>query len=79
MIGKLFDYMRGRHTAFAVFFAAAGTAMQWFHKLDGNYIALVTVIQGWVFARAASEDRVQINTTNISNAQPATPPSAPTA
>lgn len=30
--------------------------MQWFHRLDGNYIALITAVQGFVFAHAAQEN-----------------------
>lgn len=30
--------------------------MQWFHKLDGNYIALITALQGFVFAHSVQEN-----------------------
>jgi hypothetical protein len=29
--------------------------MQWFHRLDGNYIALITAIQGFVFAHSTAQ------------------------
>jgi len=56
MLKKIMDWCQGRHTAFAVFFAAAGTVMQWYHKLDMNYVALIGAVQGFVFAHSAKED-----------------------
>lgn len=52
---KLTNYFQGRHTTFAIFFALVGSAMQWFHRLDGNYIALITAIQGFVTVHSAIE------------------------
>lgn len=46
----------GRTATFALFFLLAGLGLAWFHRLDGNFIALCTVIQGMVLARAVSDD-----------------------
>lgn len=53
---KIFQYLSGRHTSFAVFFTLMGTLLAWFHRLDPSYVMLVTAIQGWVFAHSAKED-----------------------
>lgn len=49
-------WAQGRHTLFAIYFAGAGTILQCFHKLDGNFIALITAVQGFVFAHSWKED-----------------------
>jgi len=46
----------GRTATFALFFLLAGLGLAWFHRLDGSFIALCTVIQGMVLARAVSDD-----------------------
>jgi hypothetical protein len=56
MFKRLTDYLQGRHTTFAIFFALSGSFMQWFHHLDGNYIALITAVQGLVLAHSAQEN-----------------------
>ncbi|HEY6767568.1 MAG TPA: hypothetical protein VI386_22660 [Candidatus Sulfotelmatobacter sp.] len=55
-MNKMFQYLSGRHTAFAAFFAATGTVMQCYHKLDLNYVALIGAVQTFVFAHSAKED-----------------------
>lgn len=57
MLKRFFGWCAGRHTGFAVFFALMGTLLQWFHRLDGQYIALITVLQGWVFAHSYQENK----------------------
>lgn len=57
MFKSLMNKLQGRHTAFALFFTLSGTLMAWFHRLDPNYVALITVIQGWVFAHSYKEDK----------------------
>lgn len=57
MLQKIFAYCSGRHTAFAIFFALVGTGLQVYHRLDANYIGLITVIQGWVFAHSYQENK----------------------
>jgi hypothetical protein len=56
MIRKFFNALQGRHTALAIFFTLMGTALAWCHKLEMPYVALVTAIQGWVFAHSFKED-----------------------
>ena len=56
MILKIIKWCNGRHTVFALYFAFMGTALAWFHKLDANFIALITAIQGLVFAHSVKED-----------------------
>ncbi len=61
MFKTLMDKLQGRHTAFALFFTLSGTVMAWFHRLDPNYVAFITVIQGWVFAHSYKEDKFNID------------------
>jgi hypothetical protein len=56
MFQKLTSFFQGRHTFFAVGFALFGGILQWVHRLDGNYIALITTIQGFVFAHSTQEN-----------------------
>lgn len=56
MFQKVVRYVLGRHTLFALFFAIFGSVLQWYHRLDGNFIALITAVQGFVFAHSAKED-----------------------
>lgn len=56
MFKKLIQWAQGRHTLFAVFFALFGSVLQWFHRLDMNYIALIGAVQAFVFAHSCKED-----------------------
>jgi len=56
MFKKMLMWCQGRHTLFAVFFAASGTVLEWFHRLDLNYVALIGAVQGFVFAHSFKED-----------------------
>ena len=56
MLSTIFKWCSGRHTGFAAFFAVSGTALQYYHRLDMNYIALVTAVQGLVLAHSVKED-----------------------
>lgn len=58
---KLVQAVRGRHTLFALFFALSGTAMAWFNHLSPEYVALVTAIQGWVFAHHCTDNNTDSN------------------
>jgi hypothetical protein len=60
MLQKVFQWAQGRHTTFAVYFALAGTVLQVFHKLDGNFIALITAVQGFVFAHSYQENKFAV-------------------
>lgn len=61
MFKNIVEKLQGRHTAFALFFTFSATAMAWFHRLDPNYVAFVTVMQGWVFAHSLKEDKFNSN------------------
>lgn len=56
MFSKLVKWAQGRHTLFALYFALTGTVLQCFHKLDGNFIALIAAVQAFVFAHAVQEN-----------------------
>ena len=56
MFKKMIGWCQGRHTLFALYFTLAGTALQIFHKLDGNFIALIAAVQAFVFAHSAQEN-----------------------
>lgn len=62
LLASFFEACQGRHTAFAVSFAVMGTVMAWFHRLDMSYIALIGVIQGWVFAHSYQENKFAAET-----------------
>lgn len=57
MFARIFRWCQGRHTAFAIFFTIVGSALAWHQRLDMSYVALVTAIQGWVFAHSYKEDK----------------------
>lgn len=56
MLSKLFRWLQGRHTGFAIYFTLMGTTLSWFHKLDINFIMLIGAIQSFVLAHSAKED-----------------------
>lgn len=56
MFGKLIDKLKGRCTAFAIFFALSSTIMAWFKHLDPNYIGAIVAIQGWMVVHSGKED-----------------------
>jgi hydrogenase/urease accessory protein HupE len=56
-VQKMFAFFQGRHTFFALFFTLMGTIMAWYHRLDMSYVALVTAVQGLVFAHSYKEDQ----------------------
>jgi hypothetical protein len=55
-ISTLFNFFCGRATTFAIAFAIAGTVLAFTGHLDTNYVALITAIQGLVFAHSWKED-----------------------
>jgi len=65
MFAKIFQWCQGRHTAFALFFTFAGTAMAWYHRLDMSYVALITAVQGLVFAHSCKEDHFDGGQPNV--------------
>jgi hypothetical protein len=56
VLQKLFAYCSGRHTAFAGFFALAGVILQWFHHLDGTFVAYMTSLMGMVLGHSIQEN-----------------------
>ena len=56
MFQKIANWCQGRHTLFALFFTISGTILEYFHKLDMNYVALIGAVQGFVFAHSYKED-----------------------
>jgi hypothetical protein len=57
-MNKIFKFFGGRSTFFAFMFALAGIVLAFKGHLDGNYIALATVIHGWIVVRAVAEDKL---------------------
>jgi hypothetical protein len=50
------NWLGGRHTMFAGFFAVYGSLLQWTHKLDATYIAFIGTIMGFVISHSIKED-----------------------
>lgn len=55
-LAPIFNFFNGRATTFAIFFSIAGTTLAFKGHLDGTYVALITAIQGLVFAHSWKED-----------------------
>ena len=53
---SFFSSIGGRSTAFAVYFTIIGTVLQWFGKLDMQYIGLIAVVQALVLGHSVKED-----------------------
>jgi hypothetical protein len=77
MFSTIFKWCSGRHTLFAAFFAISGTALQYYHRLDMNYIALVTAVQGLVLAHSAKEDYTEYKNNQLQSMIPAPPVQIP--
>jgi len=56
---KITGFFQGRHTMFALFFTIIGSILAWKNKLDPNFVAFASVMQGWVFAHSYKEDKFQ--------------------
>lgn len=56
MLQKLIKWSSGRHTLAAVWFALTGLGLAWFHRLDGNYVALCVALQGYILVHSGKED-----------------------
>ena len=59
MFKNLVNYMQGRHTLFAAFFAVAGVALQWFHRLDSTFVAYMTALMGMVLGHSIQENHFE--------------------
>lgn len=64
----MFEYLKGRHTAFAAFFAVIGVILQWFHRLDATFVAYMTSLMGMVLGHSMQENHFNVNT-NITDVQ----------
>lgn len=56
VIGKIFQFFQGRFTFFAIVFTVLGTWLEFHGKLEANYVALMTLVQGLVLAHSIKED-----------------------
>lgn len=74
-ISKFFNVFCGRATTFAIFFTLAGTTLAFKGHLDASYVALITAIQGLVFAHSWKEDVMEAKAANL-DIQPKGPSSA---
>lgn len=53
---NIIDMFRGKHATAVAFFASAGTAFQYFHKLDATYISFVTLMMSFVLGHSIKDD-----------------------
>ena len=67
MFKKLVEYMQGRHTLFAAFFAIAGVVLQWFHHLDATFVAYMTSLMGMVLGHSIQENHFNVTNTSITD------------
>jgi hypothetical protein len=56
MFKKVILWAQGRHTLFAAYFTIVGTILEWFHRLDANYIMLIGAVQTFVLGHSIKED-----------------------
>lgn len=56
LTASFFSFFQGRATTFAILFTVCGLILAFQGKLDFNYAAFVTAIQGLVFAHSCKED-----------------------
>jgi hypothetical protein len=56
MFQKLSNFFQGRHTLFLIACMLIGSGMAWFHRLDGNLVALLLGLQGMVLAHSTQEN-----------------------
>jgi hypothetical protein len=56
LFDKIMKFAQGRTTAFAAFFAASATILEWFGHLSMNYVAAIGAIQALVLAHSTKED-----------------------
>lgn len=55
-MNKVFAFLQGRHTSFALGFFVAGNIMHWFHRLDATYIGFMTALMGFVLGHSVQEN-----------------------
>jgi hypothetical protein len=56
MFQKLTGFFQGRHTLYIICAFVTGTGMCWFHRLDGNLVALLLGLGGFVLGHSIKED-----------------------
>jgi len=56
MFQSLIKWSAGRHTLAAVWFSLTGLGLACFHRLDGNYVALIGALQGYICLHSIKED-----------------------
>lgn len=52
------DKLQGRHTSAVFGFSLIGTALHWFHRLDGTYITFVGVMMGFITGKSVQDDLI---------------------
>lgn len=52
LLKKLLALVNDSHVAFALVIFGTGSTMQWFHRLDPNYIAFCGTVIGFVLGHA---------------------------
>ena len=57
MFRRLMNWMNGRSTAFAVFFAVNATVLAYLGKLSMTYVSMCTAIHAFVVAHSWKEDK----------------------
>jgi hypothetical protein len=55
-LAPIFNFIGGRHTVFAIFFAGTGFYLELHGKLTTDYVGLITALQALVLAHSAKED-----------------------
>lgn len=55
-MNRIYRWGGGRTATFALFFFLAGVLLASFHRLDGYFVSLCSVIVGMLTARAVSDD-----------------------
>jgi hypothetical protein len=56
MFQKLASFFQGRHTLYIICAFTSGLVMSWFHRLDGNLVALLLGLGGLVLGHSIKED-----------------------
>jgi hypothetical protein len=53
---KLFSGLQGRTTSFITGFFIMGHIMQWFHRLDAQYITFMSLLMSFVLGHSIQEN-----------------------
>lgn len=52
----IYNFVGGRHTMFAIFFAVTAFVLALKGKLTADYVGIITALQAFVLAHSAKED-----------------------